>query len=486
MEKLLPALEGQLRRFRANAAGMAERHPGLARQLGVADWPPDVHVDCLVQGVATLHARTALALQRARCQQDEHMLELYFPEQLRPFPECRIGPGAEVGSGRGAAIVSAVYRHGPPASIELEIDFGPAAAHCASLREACLDIFINGDAAFSAALRSALLAGGDGACAAAACEEGAGAWRSLARWPLAPAGLDPAEALLPRAPGAHAGLALLREYFTFPARFNILRLDLSLFMRAPRAKLRLPVPAVRLLASLQAGHMRAGWTAHACLQRVAAAPVRIDGRQSEYLLSVPPELEIFSIDRVQAGGAQDRGWSVRRAENAPPGCEWRIAFHGGPAWRTGAVASIDVSCCERSKVLARPARGAGCRWQLNSLLALEHLPPGADTLRETMATQAIDKSPASLAIIAAIRALEAHPAMLRRGRATPLVGTEIRLLVDGAPFAGCGLQLFGQVMDRFFGECAHMNTFTRLVLASAETGEELMRCRARNADTVLE
>lgn len=475
MEKILPALEGQLRRLRTNAAGMAERHPGLARQLGAQDWPPDPHVDRLVQGIAMLHARSALSLQRARCRQDEHLLELHFPEQLRPFPECRIDPAPP------GAVVSACYLPGPPASLELEIDCGGAPAG------GSLNIFIDGDAALSAALRSALL-GADtaGVPIAAPCADGAGAWRKLARWPLAATGLDPAEALLPRAPGAHAGLALLREYFTFPARFNVLRLDLAPFAGADRWILRLPVPEARLLAALQASHLRAGWTPRACLQRVAAAPVRIDGRQSEYLLSVPPEQEIFSIDRVHVGGAEDPGWQARRVDEAPPGHEWRIAFHGALASQAGTVASIDVSCCERGKVLARPVRGAGCRWQLNSLLALDRLPLDANSLRELLATQAIDNSPAGRAVIGAVRALDAKSVMLRCGRAAPLLGTEIRLQVDETAFAGCGLLLFGQVMDRFFGECAHMNTFTRLVLASANSGEELMRCKARNAGTLPE
>lgn len=475
MEKILPALEGQLRRFRANAAGMAERHPGLARQLGAGDWPPDPHVERLLQGVAILHARTDLALQRARCQQDEHLLELHFAEQLRPFPACRIDPRPPGGK------VCARYFPGPPAWIELEIDPG-AAPHGGSF-----NIFIDGDAAFAAALRSALLGGGvGGAHAAAACASGSGDWLTLARWPVTATGLDPAQALLPRAPGAHAGLALLREYFTFPSRFNILRLDLSSLAGAGRWVFRLPAPETRLLEALQASHLRAGWAARACLQRTAAAPVRIDGRQSEYLLSVPPELEIFSIDRVHVGGAEDLGWSVRRVDDSPAGHEWRIAFHGALARQAGAVASIDVICCERARVLARPARGTGCRWQLNSLLALDHLPLDAAALRELMATQAIDNSPANHALIGAVRALDAKSAMLRPGRAAPLLGTEIRLQVDETAFAGSGLLLFAQVMDRFFGECAHMNSFTRLVLASANSGEELMRCKARNAGTLLE
>ncbi len=467
MERILPALEGQLRRFKANAGVMAERHPGLARQLGPLDWPPDAHVDRLVQGVANLHARTAMALQRARCQQDEHLLEMHFPEQLRPFPACRIGPA------RAGAIVPARLRPGPPASSERAVDPGQRLG-------GTLDILIDGDAAFSAALRSALLAGAGTACAAD------GEWRPLARWPFAPTGLDPVEALLPRAPGAHAGLALLREYFIFPARFNILRLDLCQFANAGRWTVRLPVPATPFLETLQARHLRFGCLARACLQRVATAPVRIDGRQSEYLLSVPPELEIFSIDRVHVGGAEDLGWVARRVDGAPAGHEWRIAFQGERAWPVGTIASIDATCCERETVLARPARGEGCRWQLNSLLALDHLPLDASSLREQMATQAIDNSLASRAIISAVRGVSAQPAMLGRGRATPLVGTEVRLQVDEAAFAGSGLLLFAQVMDRFFGECAHMNSFTRLVLASADTGEELMRCKARNGGTLLE
>jgi len=477
MEKILPALEGQLRRFRTNAARLADRHPGLARQLGPQAWPPDAHVDRLVQGVAALHARTALALQRARWQQDEHLLELHFPEQLRPFPECRIEPVP------CAAAISARYRAGPAPSLELQVDLGPGGTDAI----ADLEVLIDGEAAFCAALRNALLAGAAGAaCLASACVGGSNEWQTLARWPFSPSGLDPVDGLLPRAPGAHAGLALLREYFVFPRRFNVLRLDLSAFNGARRWMLRLPAPAERLLEGLQACHLRAGWRTRACLQRVAATPVRIDSRQGEQLLSVPPELEIFSIDRVHINAAAFPGWAARRVEGAPAGHEWRIAFHGGQGLPSGAVASIDVTCCERGKVLALPPRGAGCRWQINSLLALDHIPLDAGALRELMATQAIDNSQSSQAIIAAVRTLDAQAVMLRCGRAAPLVGTEIRMHVDSAAFAGSGLLLFGQVMDRFFGECAHMNTFTRLVLASADTGEELMRCKARNAGTLLD
>lgn len=435
-----------------------------------------------------LHARTALALQRARRRQDEYLLELQYPEQLRPFPSCRIGPGT---GEAGLALIGARYCPGREAAIELEIE-------TAATGLAAADIYIDGESAFSAALRSALLGSGAGSATAAVAPDGAvirphGAVEPcrLPSWPVAPTGLDPDEALLRRPPGAHAGLALLREYFTFPARFNVVRLALPELAGAGRYVLRLPAPGpgtpeAGLLAALRADHLRVGWSAQADLLRVAASPVLLDGRQSEFLLSVPPELEIFSIDRVRINGAACHEWSARRVDRSPPGHEWRIAFHSQSGQRVGAVGSVEVTCCRRAAVLGRPARGPGCRWRLNSLLALEQAPLTAPALRELLATQAINNSPASQAAIGAVQGLETRPALLHTGRAAPMPGTELRLAVDETSFAGCGLLLFAQVMDRFFGECAQINTFTRLALCSARTGEELIRCKARNAGLLLE
>lgn len=478
MEQILPALEKQLRRLRRHGAWLSAAYPRLASQLGAQSNVMDAQVDQLVQGVATLHARSDLALHRARWQQDEYLLQLQFPEQLRPFPACRIVPPPS--DAAGMEILGAQFCPGPSAAIELDIDFSPRGGTTATT------IYLEGDAAFSAALRSALL-GGRGASLLA---HGAMSAQCLPFWPIMPTGLDPQEAMLPRPPGAHAGLALLREYFTFPARFNLLRLELP-HVVGRRCILRLPTEGrgtadACLLEALQAGHLLAGWSVVADLRPLAAAPVLLDGRQMEYLVSVPPELEILSIDRVRLDGDSCWDWGARQVGAAPPGHEWRIAFHGDAARRVGAVASIDVTCTQRRTVLGRPARGPGCRWRLNSLLALEQLPSGARALREVMATQAINCSPAAQAIIGAIHALTTRPALLQQGRAAPLHGTELRLEVDEAAFAGSGLLLFAQVMDRFFGECAHVNTFTRLVLVSSHSGEELIRCKARNAGILLE
>lgn len=475
MEQILPGLERQLRHFRRDAATLAAHHPHLAGALAVSGGAPDPHVDRMVQGVAALHARSVLALQRASWQRDEHLLQRCYPQQLRLFPACRVGPDLRP----VPVAVAAARLCRDAAAIELDLTCtAPWPADGVAL-------YIDGDAGFNAALRTALLAGAD-----ASLRPHGGEWRKLSQWPFAPCGLEPGEALLPRPPGEHAGLALLREFFVLPERFNLIRLALAGVGDGQAAMtLRLPLakgsePALRLLAGLDASRLRAGWMASALLAPIAAAPIRLDGRQAEYLVSVPPEQEIFSIDSVCVGAEHAEGWVARHVPGAPPGHEWRLAM--GRHWPVGAVASINTICARRSSVLARPARGAACRWQLNSLLALDFLPASAEALREILATQAMSATPGALAMIGAVQAVHAHSVLLQVGRSAPLAGTELRLHIDPAPFAGCGLLLFAQVMDRFFGECAHLNTFTRLVLVSARTGEELMRCKARNGATLLE
>lgn len=480
MEQILPGLERQLRHFRRDSAALAARHPQLAGALGSPDGALDAHVDRVVQGVAGLHARSALALQRASWQRDEHLLQLYYPQQLRLFPACRIGPAP---GGQPLPVAFTATRLSD-AAIEFDLScMGPWPVEGVA-------VYIDGDAGFSAALRTALLAAAN--AGVASLRSHGGEWRDLAQWPFAPCGLDPGEALLPRPSGEHAGLALLREFLVLPERFNLLRLTLidegdglaAMTLRVPLAQGIGSELGKRMLAGLDASRLRVGWMASALLAPVAAAPIRLDGRQAEYLVSVPPELEIFSIDSVCVGAERAEGWVARHVAGAPPGHEWRIAM--GQRWPVGAVASVNTRCARRADVLARPPRGPACRWQLNSLLALDFLPSGAEALRELLATQAIRASPAVLAMIGAVHALHTRSVLFQRGRAAPLAGTELRLHIDEAPFAGCGLLLFAQVMDRFFGECAHLNTFTRLLLVSARTGEELIRCKARNGATLLE
>ncbi|UUS14079.1 type VI secretion system baseplate subunit TssF [Stenotrophomonas sp. CD2] len=50
---------------------------------------------------------------------------------------------------------------------------------------------------------------------------------------------------------------------------------------------------------------------------------------------------------------------------------------------------------------------------------------------------------------------------------------------------GTGVAAFAQVMDHFFALYVHANSFTRLVLVSGDSGEEIVRCPARSGESIL-
>ncbi len=69
--------------------------------------------------------------------------------------------------------------------------------------------------------------------------------------------------------------------------------------------------------------------------------------------------------------------------------------------------------------------------------------------------------------------------------ATFVRGTEVRLSVNEQAFVGGGLHLFAQVLDRFLGLYAHINSFVQLKLLSHRTGEVLLTCPPRSGDQAL-
>jgi type VI secretion system protein ImpG len=64
-------------------------------------------------------------------------------------------------------------------------------------------------------------------------------------------------------------------------------------------------------------------------------------------------------------------------------------------------------------------------------------------------------------------------------------GVEVRLTIDEESFVGSGIYAFSQIVDRFLGLYVSANSFTRLVIVSRRTGEELLRCLPRSGDLSL-
>lgn len=52
--------------------------------------------------------------------------------------------------------------------------------------------------------------------------------------------------------------------------------------------------------------------------------------------------------------------------------------------------------------------------------------------------------------------------------------------LDETAYVDCGLHAFASLLDHFFGQYVHMDSFTCLAVLSASTGKELLRCQPRN------
>ena len=63
---------------------------------------------------------------------------------------------------------------------------------------------------------------------------------------------------------------------------------------------------------------------------------------------------------------------------------------------------------------------------------------------------------------------------------TALKARDVRLSIEEAAFADSGMHAFAHIVERFLGLYVHTNSFTRLLLVSNKTGDELLRCKPRS------
>lgn len=136
-------------------------------------------------------------------------------------------------------------------------------------------------------------------------------------------------------------------------------------------------------------------------------------------------------------------------------------------------------------------RGRGAQWRLISQLSLNHLSlsgQGVDAIREILTLYDITRATVNSRQISGIVAIENRAATARMaGNPFPVFarGLEIRVTVDEEHYAGIGLFMFAQMLDHFFGLYAHANSFTQLILVSKQSGQELLKCKPRNGESIL-
>lgn len=249
------------------------------------------------------------------------------------------------------------------------------------------------------------------------------------------------------------------------------------------------------------------------------------GPQGEQVTEFRP---FYALHHGEAPEATGHYWMAHRDEQvarSSPGFETELSFVDldfNPVQPQTDVISLELTCSNRDlpmqlaygvqggdltmegggparmiSLLRKPTpprrfeRGRGAQWRLISHLALNHLSltqDGLPALKEMLRLYDVTRSSVSRRQIEGVASIEHTPTtawLPGRTFASVVRGIEIRLGIDEAAFVGHGIAAFASVLDHFFGLYVHANSFTRLVLVSANSGEELIRCEPRSGDSIL-
>lgn len=192
---------------------------------------------------------------------------------------------------------------------------------------------------------------------------------------------------------------------------------------------------------------------------------------------VLPQAETLSIEVV--------------ATNRDLPCELPIGQPGGDLFAQGGGPAEEIALLRRPTAPWRHARDRGALWRLVSHLSLNHLSlagAGLDALKELLRLYDLPRSASNRRLVDGLVSIEFRPAtawLPGEPYACFVRGTEVRLQVDPSCFVGCGLNLFAQVMERFFALYVHLNSFTQLTVLAAPAQEEILRCPPRSGSRRL-
>ena len=132
---------------------------------------------------------------------------------------------------------------------------------------------------------------------------------------------------------------------------------------------------------------------------------------------------------------------------------------------------------------------SGAHWRLISHLSLNYsslTQAGLGEFQKMLGLYDLPRSPTTQRLIQGIVTLE-HGSTRAWMPTVPfptlMPGIAIRLGIDEQAFVGSSLYLFAQVLQRYFALNSQLNCFSQLTLLSRRSGEELIRCPARSADT---
>lgn len=203
------------------------------------------------------------------------------------------------------------------------------------------------------------------------------------------------------------------------------------------------------------------------------------------------ELAIVDIDFDPALPQTDTLSVQLRATNRDLPSQLSVGHGGGDLFLEGGAPVRQVRLLRVPTATQRFERGQGALWRLVSHLSLNHLSlsqGGIEALRELLRLYDLPRSPTNRRLIDGLVDIDwrADSACLAGNPFPTFVrGLAIRLKVDERTYAGTGLRLLAEGLDHFFGLYVHVNSFTRLSVVSASTGEVLMQFAPRSGEVPL-
>ena len=240
-------------------------------------------------------------------------------------------------------------------------------------------------------MRDALLANACGAFVEAAD----GTWQPLPVTPLAAAGFDEEDALIPFGARSHPAWRVLLEYFCFPDKFRFVDIDLaalrplmardagSVTLHLALARVRPDSGAARMLRTLQPSNLRLFCTPVVNLFAHHAKPISVTHTTPDYPVvpdvARPQGYEVYSVDSVRQrkkdrdGNVELTTLGARRTQASPghwtlrhddmlaavsPGYEKLLSVtNDGPAERS--TLSVELTCTNRDLPRDLPWGAAG-------------------------------------------------------------------------------------------------------------------------------
>ncbi len=193
----------------------------------------------------------------------------------------------------------------------------------------------------------------------------------------------------------------------------------------------------------------------------------------------------LSIVDLQGRPGADEGWTLdvettclNRDRVA------RLPFGGGQP-KLSLVeggASVSLQCITPPTATLRPMDRDDLHWRLNSHLSLNHMvlmdsDAGADALREILRLYNPDDRAEARQIIESVISVKYSRGVARvAGGPAPgfCRGVDVDILLDEERLGGVGAVLFAQVLDRFMGLFATLNSFTRTTVRSVGGDQPLL------------